>query len=68
MKEIIKIISISVVMLALAGKHVMGDNIENHEFLYGYLAGHYIVFGKELDSDKTYYGKVVFPTKKVISL
>jgi hypothetical protein len=60
MKEIIQIMSISVVMLALAGKPAMGDNIANHEFMYGYLAGHYIVFGKELNSDKTYHGKVVF--------
>jgi hypothetical protein len=60
MKEIIQIISIAIVMLVLIGKPAMGDNIENHEFMYGYLAGHYIVFGKELYSDKTYYGKVVF--------
>jgi hypothetical protein len=64
MKGIIQIISISVVMLALVGQPAMGDNIENHEFLYGYLAGHYIVIGKELNSDKTYYGKVVFSYEK----
>jgi hypothetical protein len=64
MKEIIRIISISAVMLALAGNPAMGDNIENHEFIYGYLAGHYIVFGKELNSDKTYHGKVIFSYEK----
>ena len=36
----------------------MGDNIEKHESLYRYLAGHYIAIGKELNSDQTYYGKV----------
>jgi hypothetical protein len=56
--------SISAVMLALVGQSAIGDNIENHEFLYGYLAGHYIVIGKELDSEKTYYGKVVFSYEK----
>jgi hypothetical protein len=42
----------------------MGDNIENHAFIYGYLAGHCIVFGKELNSDKTYHGKVIFAYEK----
>ena len=60
MKVIIQVISMSVLMLALVGQHAMGDNTGNHEFLYECLAGYYTVIGKELDSDKTYYGKVVF--------
>ncbi|MFH2011989.1 MAG: hypothetical protein ABIJ37_04675 [Pseudomonadota bacterium] len=60
MKNIIKVMLLSGVLLALVSQLAIADNIENHEFLYGYLAGHYIVIGKELDSEKTYYGKVVF--------
>ena len=36
------------------------DDVKNHAFLYEHLAGTYLVVGKELDSDKTYSGKVTF--------
>ena len=64
MIRIIQITAMSVVMLALAGRPVMGDDPESHEFLYGYLAGDYLVIGKELNSVKTYYGTVVFSNEK----
>ena len=35
------------------------DDGKNHEFLYGYLAGAYQVIGQEIDSDRTYEGKVI---------
>ena len=64
MKRIIQVMSMSVVILALVGQPAIGDNIENHGFWYGYLAGRYIVIGKALDSEKTYCGKVVFSYEK----
>jgi len=35
------------------------DDGNNHEFLYGYLSGTYQVIGQEIDSKKTYEGKVI---------
>lgn len=64
MKGIIQAIAISAVTMALAGHPAMGDSTENQEFLYEYLAGHYIAIGKELNSDHTYIGKVVFSYEK----
>lgn len=58
--KIIQTVLLSFVMLAFVGQPAIGDNVDNHEFLYEYLVGHYIVIGKELNSDKTYCGKVVF--------
>lgn len=56
----LQIVFLSMVMVALVGQTANGDNTNNHESLYQYLAGHYIVIGKEGNSDKTYGGKVVF--------
>ena len=64
MKGAIQVASILVIMLPLFGQPAMGGNTENHEFIYRYLAGHYIVIGKELNSEKTYYGKVYFSYEK----
>ena len=64
MKGIIQVSLISVVMLSLVVQPVMGTGIEIHENIYGFLAGHYIVIGKVLDSEKTYYGKVIFSYEK----
>ena len=64
MKAIIRVMSIAVVMLVLFGQPAIGDGTENHELLYKYLAGRYIVVGKELNSEKTYYGRVVFSYEK----
>ncbi|MDF1552957.1 MAG: hypothetical protein P1P84_07840 [Deferrisomatales bacterium] len=47
------------VMVCLA-QTATADDAKNHEFLYEYLTGSYRVVGKELDSDETYNGKVVF--------
>jgi hypothetical protein len=62
MKRTIQIVSIAI--LVLVGQQAIGNDTENNEFLYQYLAGHYIVIGKELNSDKTYCGKVVFSFDK----
>lgn len=40
------------------------DDENNHEFLYDYLSGTYIVIGKELESERTYSGKIIFESKK----
>lgn len=60
MKGIVQAIAISAVILALAGHPATGDGTKNQEFFYEYLTGHYIAIGKELNSDHTYIGKVVF--------
>ncbi|HPI92372.1 MAG TPA: hypothetical protein PLT09_13545 [Deltaproteobacteria bacterium] len=62
MNRIIPLISIAV--LALMGQPAMGDDIADDESLYGFLAGRYITIGKELNSDRTYCGKVVFSHEK----
>jgi hypothetical protein len=36
------------------------DDVKNHEFLYGYLSGAYHVIGQEIESNRTYGGKVIF--------
>ena len=40
------------------------DDIENHDFLYDYLVGNYIVFGKGLNNGPLYSGNVVFERKE----
>lgn len=62
--RIILIVQLSLVISALVSQPATGDNSDNHEFLYGFLVGHYIVIGKELNSDKTYSGKVKLSYKK----
>jgi hypothetical protein len=37
---------------------VFGDDAENQEFLYKFFSGSYVVIGKELNSEKTFLGKV----------
>ncbi|MDY7038854.1 MAG: hypothetical protein SV375_22210 [Thermodesulfobacteriota bacterium] len=43
---------------------VFADDESNYELLYGYLSGTYIVIGKELESERTYTGKIIFESKK----
>lgn len=64
MRRIIQVMSVSAAILALAVRPVMGDDLKSHEFWYEYLAGDYLAIGKELNSDKTYYGKVLFSHEK----
>lgn len=64
MQRIIQVMSVSLMLLVLGGRPILADDLKNHEFLYGYLAGNYHVVGKELNSDKTYSGKVVFSYEK----
>ena len=60
MKKIIQVISISALLLACVGYPAMGEEQENLEGMYHYLAGHYILIGKEMNSDKTYQGMAAF--------
>ena len=42
---------------------VFADPVENHAFLYGFLAGEYLAIGQRLNSNATYRGKVSFSDK-----
>jgi hypothetical protein len=53
-----------IIFLILSPFMVFADDESNHEFLYDYLSGTYIVIGKELESEKTYSGKIIFESKK----
>jgi hypothetical protein len=52
------------VILVCFAQTAAADDAENHEFLYGYLSGTYLVVGKELDSDRTYSGKAIFENRE----
>lgn len=60
MRGVILVMSTLTAMLSLAVQPAAGGDADDHESLYGFLAGQYIVIGKELGSEKTYCGKVVF--------
>lgn len=60
MQKILGVMSVLMLLLALTVPTVWADNIENHENLYQFLVGDYIMIGKELNSEQMYYGKVVF--------
>ena len=64
MNCIIKVMLLSGLLSVLAAHTATAESIGDDESLYGFLAGHYIVIGKELDSEKTYYGKVVLSYEK----
>jgi hypothetical protein len=59
MKSIMRIISLSAVLVALAGQPGLGNETRSNDSLYRYLAGKYIAVGKELNSERTYSGRVV---------
>jgi hypothetical protein len=46
--------------MLLVSQPATGDNLCNNEILYEFLAGHYILIGKEMESDITYSGTVDF--------
>ena len=53
-----------IILLIFLPSIVFADDGSNHEFLYDYLSGTYIVIGKELESGRTYSGKIIFESKK----
>lgn len=55
---------IVIILLILFPCIVFADDENNREFLYDYLSGAYIAIGKELESESTYSGKVIFESKK----
>ena len=56
MKPIVKITL--TIILGFLSHGAIADNPDNHEFLYGFLAGKYIVVGKSPDSQSPYYGNI----------
>ncbi|TFH64086.1 MAG: hypothetical protein E4G90_08810 [Gemmatimonadales bacterium] len=61
MGRVTRVLLVALVCLAPTAR---ADDVKNHEVLYGYLAGTYLAVGKELDSDNTYSGKVVFSSQE----
>ena len=53
-----------VLMLVLLVPLVLADDAKNQQFAYDFLAGKYLVIGKKLDSQETYYGQVEFVSHK----
>jgi hypothetical protein len=51
------------IVLVCFAQTALADDVKNHEFLYGYLSGTYLVVGQELDSDRTYRGRVIFESR-----
>lgn len=64
MRRAVQWIFLSLMMLTLPGQLVAAEDSVDHGSLCEFLAGHYIVIGKELDADRTYSGKVVFTCEK----
>jgi hypothetical protein len=50
-------------VLVCFAQTALADDIKNHDFLYGFLSGTYLVVGQELDSDRTYSGRVIFKSR-----
>jgi len=48
------------IVLVCFAQTALADDVKNHEFLYGYLSGTYLLVGQEPDSGKTYSGRVIF--------
>jgi hypothetical protein len=47
------------IVLVCFAQTALADDVKNHEFLYGFLSGTYLVVGQEIDSTKTYRGRVI---------
>ena len=47
------------VLLFCVTQTALADDVKNHAFYYGYLSGTYLLIGQEIDSNKTYSGRVV---------
>ena len=47
------------IVLVCFAQTALADDVKNHEFLYGFLSGTYLVVGQEIDSAKTYRGRVI---------
>ena len=47
------------IVLVCFAQTALADDVKNHEFLYGFLSGSYLVVGQEIDSAKTYRGRVI---------
>ncbi len=47
------------IALVCSAQTALADDVKNHEFLYGFLSGTYLVVGQEIDSSKTYRGRVI---------
>jgi len=47
------------IVLVCFAQTALADDVKNHEFLYGFLSGSYLVVGQEIDSTKTYRGRVI---------
>jgi len=48
------------IALVCFAQTALADDVKNHDFLYGFLSGTYLLVGQESDSGKTYSGRVIF--------
>jgi hypothetical protein len=51
------------IALIFLSQSVAADDTENHKFLYKFLSGTYLVVGKDLESENTYTGQVIFDSR-----
>jgi len=64
MQTIVQVMVMSAVLPVLVGQSARGEGQDNREDLSNYLAGRYIVIGREMNSDKTSQGIVTFVYEK----
>ena len=48
----------TMIIFVMVAQLAMADDAKDREFLYDLMSGKYLVIGKKLDSQETYYGKV----------